>query len=110
MIGERLKRDLLFAIRHSTFAIHRSACIALLALFLPTAAAQLPPVPGKGDPRQSAVPQLYVEQRVVDIGEVIEGDNPTVSWTLENRGNADLIIERTRASCGCTVVRLKEEE
>ena len=73
-------------------------------------ARQLPPTPtgtgGEAAPR----PQLYVTQRSQELGTIIEGDKATVTWMLENRGNADLVIERTASSCGCTVVQLAESE
>jgi len=49
-------------------------------------------------------------QRSQDLGTIIEGDKATVTWTLENRGTADLVIDRTTSSCGCTVVQLAENE
>ncbi len=72
--------------------------------------AQLPPVPtGKG-PTAAKRPKIVVAQRMVDVGRVLEGDKTAVEWLIENRGNAELIIERTRATCGCTVVELSPEE
>jgi hypothetical protein len=40
----------------------------------------------------------------------MEGDKVTLAWLLENHGGADLIIERTKSSCGCTVVKLSDKE
>ncbi len=40
----------------------------------------------------------------------MEGDVVQVAWTIENRGAADLIIDRTGAACGCTVVKLRDED
>lgn len=69
---------------------------------------QVPPTPveikgGRG-------PELYVAQRSQDVGTVIEGDKITVSWKLENHGDADLEIDHASASCGCTVVQLSDDE
>ncbi len=92
----------------------RRACffqvVILAAIPLYSAAAQLPPIPEKVDQVETPKPELFLEKPVVDLGEVIEGDRPTANWVLVNRVNADLIIKQTRAGCGCTVVRLKEEE
>lgn len=85
--------------------------LAAVPLALCTLAfAQLPPVPETtaGDTRPE--PHLFVAQRLIDLGTVLEGDKPIVSWRLENRGGLNLVIERTRPSCGCTVVRLEEED
>ncbi|MEK7757207.1 MAG: DUF1573 domain-containing protein, partial [Planctomycetota bacterium] len=85
-------------------------CMSVLQTWLPIWAGQLPPTPtgtgGEAAPR----PQLYVTQRSQELGTIIEGDKATVTWMLENRGNADLVIEQTSSSCGCTVVQLAESE
>lgn len=70
--------------------------------------AQLPPTPS--NPATSKGPQLFVAQRIQDLGSMFEGDKTTVTWTLENRGDADLIVDRVMPSCGCTVVQLTDEE
>jgi len=72
--------------------------------------AQLPPTPPKDDSQPAPKPQLFVDKRALEIGTVLEGDTVPVSWLLENRGGADLVIERTGASCGCTVVKLRDDE
>ena len=84
--------------------------IAVLHFAVPIVAAQLPPVPGKAGADTEQKPQLLVAQRLHDLGTILEGGKPTVRWLLENRGNADLIIQRARASCGCTAVKLTEEQ
>lgn len=71
--------------------------------------AQLPPPP-KDSTKQVKQPRLFVGQRKVDLGKVLEGDRVPLKWTLENQGSADLVITETRASCGCTVLRLSDEQ
>lgn len=88
----------------------RIAWLGSLLLALPMAAAQLPPVPAETGEAAKPSPRLFVAQRVHDLGTIFEGDRPTVRWILENRGNADLVIDRTRATCGCTVVKLADED
>jgi hypothetical protein len=83
--------------------------IIMLALGSPFAAGQLPPMPVEPDADVEREPRLFVAELVRDLGAIIEGDKVVAEWRLENRGNADLIIEKTRAPCGCTVVRLAEE-
>ncbi|MDO8630609.1 MAG: DUF1573 domain-containing protein [Phycisphaerales bacterium] len=75
-----------------------------------TALAQLPPTPDKDAAQDIPKPQLFVEKRLQELGTVLEGDKVGVSWLLENRGGADLVIDRTAASCGCTVVKLRDED
>ncbi|MCH9034282.1 MAG: DUF1573 domain-containing protein, partial [Planctomycetes bacterium] len=55
-------------------------------------------------------PRAYVEVKSLDLGVLKEGVVVPVSYLLENRGNAVLIIDRAKGDCGCTVVRLSEEE
>ncbi|MBI4717096.1 MAG: DUF1573 domain-containing protein [Planctomycetes bacterium] len=76
-----------------------------------TAFAQLPPTPPEGRPQAAEPkPRLFVAERIKDLGKLIDGDKATIRWRLENQGTADLVIERTQAACGCTVVQLREEE
>lgn len=69
---------------------------------------QIPPRPK--DSGDSSKPSLFVAERLIELGSIVEGDVPSVSWTLENRGGSVLEIERTTTSCGCTVVSLTEEQ
>lgn len=88
----------------------RLACMVGWQLCLPMAVAQLPPVPEPTEAESVLRPKLYIAQRVHDLGTILEGDKHIVRWRLENRGSADLIIERTQASCGCVVARLTDEQ
>ena len=76
----------------------------------PVAVGQLPPKPESAGRETGARPKLFVPQRIHDLGTVLEGDKVTVTWPLENQGTADLVINKTTASCGCTVVQLTEPE
>lgn len=71
--------------------------------------AQLPPVPTT-DAKAIKQPRLYVAERMKDLGTLIEGDVYPVQWQLENRGSADLMIQRLKGSCGCVVANLSENE
>ncbi len=73
------------------------------------AMAQLPPVP-TGTAKKQSGPRLYVAQRHKDLGTIIDGEKYPVTWLLENRGNEDLIIEQTQSSCGCTVIKLDDDD
>ena len=75
---------------------------------LPFVVGQLPPVPTAGD-RGKAAPELVVTQRKIELGTVLEGDKVKLSWLLENRGTADLVIEKVKPACGCTAVDLSDE-
>jgi hypothetical protein len=74
------------------------------------AVAQVPPVPkATGGPKKPQ-PRLHVETRSHDLGKISDGDRPAITWKLENRGDADLIIEKTQSTCGCTVVQLADDQ
>ncbi|MGB0714559.1 MAG: DUF1573 domain-containing protein [Phycisphaerae bacterium] len=70
---------------------------------------QVPPPPSSSKAK-AAKPKLYVDRRMLNLGEIIEGDKPEVTWILENRGNADLLIDLVKAGCGCTVVQLEDDD
>lgn len=75
-----------------------------------TAAAQLPPPPEPSDQQRAPQPKIFVAQRVVDVGDMVEGEVRDVSWRIENAGDAPLIIERAVPGCGCTVIDLPEAD
>lgn len=86
--------------------------LSLVGVLLPAVAvlAQLPPVPSSTDKSAEPQPRLYVAKRLYDIGKIVEGTKKTLTWRLENHGDADLVIDRTKASCGCTIVKLSEDQ
>ncbi|MCH7870097.1 MAG: DUF1573 domain-containing protein [Planctomycetes bacterium] len=52
-------------------------------------------------------PKIKLSAEVWDFGEVIYGDTPSQVFTITNEGDADLIIDRVKGSCSCTVPKLK---
>ena len=77
----------------------------------------LVPVPaawGQGaeppDEAPSGGPRLVVEKETIDLGTIKEGETVETVFVLENKGEADLVIDRIRTSCGCTTVKLAERE
>lgn len=42
------------------------------------------------------------DNEVFDFGEVIEGDKAEHEFTFKNTGSEPIIIEKVKASCGCT--------
>jgi hypothetical protein len=84
--------------------------IALFSLgFVTLAHAQVPPTPSGSGPA-GPKPRLVAPQRTIELGNVVAGDKVQVKWLLRNEGDAALQIERTVATCGCTVVYLTDEE
>lgn len=90
--------------------IRRLSCFSACVVFGSLALAQVPPVPKNEGASTGPQPKLHVAQRLLNLGKIADGDRPVVSWTLENRGDADLVIEKTQTSCGCTVVQLAEDQ
>lgn len=88
----------------------RFASAVVVSLWTSGSLAQVPPAPPAGTDRAVPRPRLFVGQRIIDLGKVVEGDKVTAVWRLENQGTADLVIDNTRASCGCTVVQLAESD
>lgn len=72
--------------------------------------AQIPPPPEKQPGKAASMPRLFVEKRIHEIGNILEGETAEVAWKLENRGTANLVIDRASAACGCTVVKLRDED
>lgn len=48
---------------------------------------------------------LYCPEPVWDFGRINERDKPRHTFTLENQSERSLIIEKIRASCGCTRIK-----
>jgi len=55
-------------------------------------------------------PRIHLPVQQIDLGTIREGDIKPIEFTVENRGDADLVIIGARGDCGCTVVRLEDEQ
>lgn len=53
-------------------------------------------------------PVAFFEKKNVEFGELKTGEKVDCDFTLENTGKSNLIIRKTKASCGCTAVALGE--
>lgn len=74
-----------------------SLCVAPFAI-VPSATGQ-----STGAEKSTSGPKIYVAERTFDLGRLKQGESGTATFTLENRGTENVIIETVRASCGCTV-------
>ena len=57
-------------------------------------------------PPSGPQPKITLSSELWDFGEVLYGDAPQQKFTIKNEGDADLIIDRVRGSCTCTVPKL----
>lgn len=44
-----------------------------------------------------------------DLGEVLQGKETIAVFTLTNKGNAPLVVENIKVSCGCTLVEWSQD-
>lgn len=51
---------------------------------------------------QIAVADIHLEEEAFDFGVIKEGENASHKFTINNKGNKELIIEKVRTTCGCT--------
>ena len=99
-----------YARRYTISRVGVGFVVAGLGLASVPLRAQVPPVPEKVAATGRGVPKLVAEQRLLDVGKIVEGEKLPLEWVLENRGDGDLQILRTQASCGCTLVKLEEAQ
>jgi len=87
----------------------KSILILFVFLYAP-AMGQLPPPPDQTQQLSTKQPRLHVTQRVHNLGTILEGNIIELTWLLENHGDADLVIERVKATCGCTLIKMEDDE
>ena len=54
-------------------------------------------------------PIATFEKKEIGFGEIKSGEKATCDFKLTNTGKSDLIIRKTKASCGCTAVTLGQK-
>jgi len=59
---------------------------------------------------QELRPRLLVDSAVYNFGTVHQGDKVSTTFKLKNAGNADLLIQRVVAACGCTTTSPGKEK
>jgi len=82
--------------------VRRRAAALVVLMVGSVALAQVAP-PSEGGEASGPRPKIHCENTTVDLGKVKEGDLAKATFAIENRGDADLIIDNVRASCGCTI-------
>lgn len=53
---------------------------------------------------KSVAPKVEFAEKVFDFGELTQGQNAEHVFTMKNNGASDLIIRKTKSSCGCTAI------
>ncbi len=98
-------RALPFAFRCTLIASLATAPLAAQTATPPASAPATPATPAT--PAAPAAPAkkpvIVAAETIHDAGKVRRGDPIDVTFTLENRGDADLLIKSADPSCGCTV-------
>jgi len=56
------------------------------------------------DEQIANAPKIEFEEKVFDFGELTQGEKAEHTFLLKNTGNSDLLIRKTKASCGCTAI------
>ncbi len=59
--------------------------------------------PGSGEEGRSRMPEISFVKTEHDFGTIKEGQKVFWNFRFKNTGNADLILNRVKADCGCTV-------
>ncbi|MBE9466823.1 MAG: DUF1573 domain-containing protein [Bacteroidetes bacterium] len=53
-------------------------------------------------------PSMKFEERVFNFGKINQGEKVEHIFKFKNEGKSDLIIHKTRASCGCTAINMNK--
>ncbi len=58
---------------------------------------------------QASGPMISFDMDTIDYGEVAKGSEGMRTFVFENTGDAPLMIESVRSSCGCTIPKKPEK-
>lgn len=53
-------------------------------------------------------PVAFIEKKDIEFGSIKPGEKANCDFILENKGKSNLIIRKTKASCGCTAITMGE--
>ncbi|MCT4601310.1 MAG: DUF1573 domain-containing protein [Marinifilum sp.] len=56
------------------------------------------------DAEKKVAPKVEFNEKVFDFGELTQGQHAEHVFMMKNNGASDLIIRKTKASCGCTAI------
>lgn len=55
-------------------------------------------------------PKINFKEKIFDFGTIKQGEKVEFEFEFTNEGKDDLVIRKTRASCGCTAVNMAEKQ
>ena len=61
------------------------------------------------DAEKQVAPQVEFKEKVFDFGDLTQGENAEHVFKMKNNGKSDLIIRKTKATCGCTAIAPKSK-
>jgi hypothetical protein len=67
------------------------------------------PASASGKPGEAKVAAMQFSSDMHDFGKVYEGETVSYAFKFKNSGNADLVIAKVSASCGCTATDYPED-
>ena len=56
------------------------------------------------DAQKAKAPRIEFDDKTFNFGTITQGESVDHTFTFKNTGKSDLIIRKTKASCGCTIV------
>jgi len=59
--------------------------------------------------KDPSVPYIRFDREMRSFGKINQGDKVTRVFKVENVGNADLVIQRVKSTCGCIVTSISSE-
>lgn len=74
----------------------------------PAAKVQTEPAPKK-QATKGGIPRIVFEKTVYDLGKMVPDKFYNLKFAFANKGTGNLVIERTHATCGCTVPKLEKK-
>ncbi len=59
--------------------------------------------------QKASAPKIVFDNKVFNFGTLKQGESVSNTFTFKNEGNSDLLIRKTKSSCGCTIFNLDKK-
>jgi hypothetical protein len=106
MYDPKLKQD--YGYVHDILEIETDDSIAIKKLYIVADISMYFPPMSKEDSIKA--PRLSLDRSTHNFGTINQGDIVTTNFELTNTGKSELIIYKTKASCGCTASELEKSK